>query len=444
MTLGERIASLRKERGMSQETLGALVGVSRQAVSKWEADRAIPDVYNCVAISRAMKIPLAELLELEEEKTISACGNLTGAESAGADPADADPSGVDSLGVDPMDADLADAALTGESELSASQLRVVKQMIETYTAAQKKPRRRWRWPLILVGCALAVGVAWLWQWLTDMNRTIDYLHGEVAGLQGAILSEISGISEQVQAGLREENSLVTDYEIQVVRADLRADTITYELSVNLKEGNVNTRQQIMARCGDETWIAEMSSTGGLGFVGQLTCPLKDDTVIYLVIEEDGSGTTRSQRLEVWFPEESYDVQVDGWVDWASFEKDGLVDGAKEVLDIYVNCFGGPGLEESVQLKRAEIVVLRNREEIKTHPIDLSQVVHDEYSGDRYLHYTEEVVMEADMALAGDHLTFELRVWDNYDRYFSRILSQYRVQQGGKVSPETYEVYKVTE
>ena len=38
MTLGERIASLRKEKGMSQEGLGELVGVSRQAVSKWESD----------------------------------------------------------------------------------------------------------------------------------------------------------------------------------------------------------------------------------------------------------------------------------------------------------------------------------------------------------------------------------------------------------------------
>ena len=38
MTLGERIASLRKEKGLSQEALGELVGVTRQAVSKWEAE----------------------------------------------------------------------------------------------------------------------------------------------------------------------------------------------------------------------------------------------------------------------------------------------------------------------------------------------------------------------------------------------------------------------
>lgn len=44
MTLGTRIAALRRERGLSQEALGELVGVSRQAVSKWESDSALPDV----------------------------------------------------------------------------------------------------------------------------------------------------------------------------------------------------------------------------------------------------------------------------------------------------------------------------------------------------------------------------------------------------------------
>lgn len=67
MTLGTRIAALRRERGLSQEALGELVGVSRQAVSKWESDSALPDVNNCVALSRAFGITLAQLLELEEE-----------------------------------------------------------------------------------------------------------------------------------------------------------------------------------------------------------------------------------------------------------------------------------------------------------------------------------------------------------------------------------------
>ena len=38
--LSERIAALRKERGLTQEQLGKMVGVSSQAVGKWEIGRA--------------------------------------------------------------------------------------------------------------------------------------------------------------------------------------------------------------------------------------------------------------------------------------------------------------------------------------------------------------------------------------------------------------------
>lgn len=51
MTLGEKILSLRTGRGMSQDDLAEALGVSRQAVSKWERDEAVPDIENIVKIS---------------------------------------------------------------------------------------------------------------------------------------------------------------------------------------------------------------------------------------------------------------------------------------------------------------------------------------------------------------------------------------------------------
>ena len=41
MTLGEKIYRLRTEKGLSQEALGEVLGVSRQSVSKWETDQSI-------------------------------------------------------------------------------------------------------------------------------------------------------------------------------------------------------------------------------------------------------------------------------------------------------------------------------------------------------------------------------------------------------------------
>ena len=44
MTIGTKIQNLRKQRGMSQEQLAEALGVSRQAVSKWEAEQSVPDI----------------------------------------------------------------------------------------------------------------------------------------------------------------------------------------------------------------------------------------------------------------------------------------------------------------------------------------------------------------------------------------------------------------
>ena len=44
MTLGQRIQAERKRLGLSQEGLGEALGVTRQAISKWEADGAVPEV----------------------------------------------------------------------------------------------------------------------------------------------------------------------------------------------------------------------------------------------------------------------------------------------------------------------------------------------------------------------------------------------------------------
>lgn len=56
LTTGQRIAECRKEKGLSQEALGEKMGVSRQAISKWEADAAMPDVDKLIALSRLFSI----------------------------------------------------------------------------------------------------------------------------------------------------------------------------------------------------------------------------------------------------------------------------------------------------------------------------------------------------------------------------------------------------
>ena len=51
MSIGERITSLRKDNNISQYQLAKLMGVSRQAVSKWENDQASPDTINLIRLA---------------------------------------------------------------------------------------------------------------------------------------------------------------------------------------------------------------------------------------------------------------------------------------------------------------------------------------------------------------------------------------------------------
>lgn len=69
MTMGQRIAQRRKQLGLSQEALADAVGVSRQAVSKWELDEAQPDAAKIVLLAQTLNMTTDELLlgEAEEE-----------------------------------------------------------------------------------------------------------------------------------------------------------------------------------------------------------------------------------------------------------------------------------------------------------------------------------------------------------------------------------------
>lgn len=63
MTVGQKIQQLRKASGISQEQLAEQLDVSRQSVSKWERDEAVPDIGKVVMISELFSISTDELLK---------------------------------------------------------------------------------------------------------------------------------------------------------------------------------------------------------------------------------------------------------------------------------------------------------------------------------------------------------------------------------------------
>ena len=66
MTFAEKLKTLRKQAGMSQEQLAEKLRVSRQAVTKWETDGGIPDIENIMAISTLFDISIDDLFSKEK------------------------------------------------------------------------------------------------------------------------------------------------------------------------------------------------------------------------------------------------------------------------------------------------------------------------------------------------------------------------------------------
>lgn len=71
MTFGEKLQSLRKSKGMSQEQLAEQIAISRQAISKWELGESNPDLENIIQISNIFNVTTDYLLKDEQESSTS-------------------------------------------------------------------------------------------------------------------------------------------------------------------------------------------------------------------------------------------------------------------------------------------------------------------------------------------------------------------------------------
>ncbi len=85
-----RLYEYRKSMGLSQEELAAKIGVSRQAVSKWERAEASPDTDNLIELSKVYGVTLDEMLRGKEDGAPAEPAEESAAESAADEPAQED------------------------------------------------------------------------------------------------------------------------------------------------------------------------------------------------------------------------------------------------------------------------------------------------------------------------------------------------------------------
>ena len=274
MTVGERIAQKRKERGLSQEALGEQLKVSRQAIYKWEADAALPEIEKLVALAKLFEVPVGWLLGVEEKT---------------------------------------EAPREEDGELTEAQLKMVEEIVGRYLAAQpqpKKPKKGWR--ILAAVVIVALGIH-LFNRLDGLDNQYNNLRGAVNNLDWSVNNQIGGIADRVEEILKAQNDLTADYGTELLRVDPKANTATFAMRAVPKTfvDGMSAVFLLSSGSGPEEVAAQLSE-GGV-FSAEATTALTDNISLSVVfINPD--GTRQTQLLDNY-----YDLLYDStpWVDVSS-------------------------------------------------------------------------------------------------------------------------------
>ena len=266
MTIGERIAQKRKENNLSQEALGEALGVSRQSISKWESNNALPEIEKLIAMSKLFSVSVGWLLGVEETEQR----------------AEADEGGA------------AESAPEDSGELSEQQLKMVEEIVSRYIAAQPKPqtlspRRRRIVKVCVVAAAvcLAMGLFWLSSQMDQMENQYNNLQYALDRVTDSVNSQINGIGSRVEEILQSQNNLTADYAVDWVETDIPAGTVTIRARAVPKTYREGMAAAFLAVCDGETLEIPAELTEGQTFSATFDCPLVDDIQVSVVfLSED--------------------------------------------------------------------------------------------------------------------------------------------------------------
>ena len=292
MTIGQRIAQKRKEQGLSQEALGDQLGISRQAIYKWEADSALPEIDKLIALSRLFGVSVGWLLGVEDPPASSR-----------------------------------EAAADGE--LTEAQLKMVEEIAGRYIAAQPAPQKRRRWPWVLAGLALCMVLFNLFGRLGRLDSQYANLQNSIYRVESSVDGQIGSISSQVEEILKAQNSLMADYGVELAEMDLAANTATFAAYAVPKTYVEGMAVEFLAENGEAASVPS-GAAGEEGpnqrFSAAITVPLTDQiTLSALLILPDGTRQTQLlDQFEGLYSGSLPQVDVHSELMWMELEDGALV------------------------------------------------------------------------------------------------------------------------
>lgn len=287
MELYEKLYELRRASGMSQEELAEKLGVSRQAVSKWESGATQPELSKLIELSKLYSVSVDELLSLEHAKP---------------------------------EQDAAESPVQSNAEKAPAE----KLSFRDFCIQHKK---------IIGGAAvalaalIAVGVHYNNR-INTLSTQVNDLRSQLYNVQNNLSNQIAGISNNVSDILERESSLLSQYSYEVKRIDLKKQECTLAFSLLPKTLDEETIVSIgLIDQGNSSPLDSYRqgySAGltqdGFGYLrGDVTLPLSDELDVNVNFMTNGE--TQSQELDTISNLKSqYQPQLKSFLSPISYER----------------------------------------------------------------------------------------------------------------------------
>ena len=252
MTLGQNIQTARKAKGMSQEALAEKIGVSRQALGKWEKDTALPGLDNLQALAAELGTGVDALLGAQAESPAA----------------------------------------------PAVTLDALRDLLAARDAEEKRRRRLWggaAGAVFLVLAGLLAGTA------LQYERQINALNQNYAAIQSSYAAQQADLSAQIselQDAVRMGETTVLDWRwlpADKLHKDAAGSWMPVQVQVTPRTAAAGTTARLAVRCGDETRLYEMTAApdgsfaaGGIVFTVGSTYELS--------VQWTADGVTKSETL----------------------------------------------------------------------------------------------------------------------------------------------------
>ena len=354
MTTGEKIAALRREHKLSQEALGEKLGLSRQAVSKWEADQAVPTMDNLMELSRLFGVPVDTLLRPDA----------------------------------PFPAPPAE---------------------ENSTDAPAAPETPHKGVSPSYGKILAIGGAALLCVSLALNAVCLYQIAQLKGEVQALRVQAGNVNTVYYPGTDADTGDFAESSEHMSLDPENTEQLIVTFSAVPRVASDGETAKFLLRGGEQSWECEAEGDAGGGYRGSLKIPMVDEFSVYLVLTDRNGGTRNLLLASEYDIENRFSIDVQAY--WSSggptfsFGKNTFTGTISTYVDVH------DALEDTSITGR--IILYQNGKEIAEQPLEY-RISDGEYSPNIYDTEVRLGTFEGRMS----DFSIKVEITDAYGRVFT--------------------------